>query len=210
MKRIFASFVVSLFVLTFVPGESEATIPSCLKISGTILTAGESSESGDVFKQKMLKVRFSQKDILDALNQLFGPLPKGTCIQVTPEDAPTPDSVALVDGEGNVLPINISAFLSVDLATENNLFTGSFNNETSAESSLILFLIEIELNIPAEGIELELGGVAFERFKAGPEQAGIQKVKATIKGKVAGDGTFEGQLAFVEAKAVLAGKGDFD
>jgi hypothetical protein len=151
-------------------------------------------------------VRFSEKDALLALGA-----PKGACIQVVPEDAPTPDGVFLVDAEGNVLQ-NLSAVAQVNLETENMIFSGSYNGETEAESSLILFRITIDIAIG--DVEIEVDGVAFEKFKAGALDGGLQKVKATIKAKVSGDGMVDGgmgpQFALVEGTASLSGKGEFD
>jgi hypothetical protein len=131
---------------------------------------------------------------------------------VVPEDAPTPDGVFLVDADGNVLQ-NLSAVAQVNLETENMIFSGSYNGDTEAESSVILFRITIDLAIGE--VEIEVDGVAFEKYKAGAlGDGGLQKVKATIKAKVSGDGMVDGgmgpQFALVEGTAALSGSGEFD
>ncbi len=203
MKWIIGLVAGSLLALVLVPAESKATIPSCLRIKGTLLGEGESNDDPVLFKQQLRKVRFSEKDFLAALGA-----PKGACIQVVPEDLPIPDGVFLVDANGVVLQ-DLSAFASVDLATEINVFSGSFNNDTFAESSLILFRISISLEIG--DIEIEVDGVAFEKFKSGAmDEDGDQKVKATIKAKFSGQGTRNGKLAFAEGTVALTGKGEFN
>jgi hypothetical protein len=189
--------------------DAGATIPSCVKIKGTLLVAGE--DNGDdpnavVFKQKLLRVRFSEQDMLTE----FG-APKGSCIRVTPNDPPLPDVVELVGPDGNVI-MNLRQFVSVDLGTEEDVFSGSFNNDTGAESSLIIFPIEIHLGL--DSLSVDVDGVAFEKFKSGAmDDDGLQKVKATIKAKLSGFAGLNaqgGEPAFFEGTITLSGKGDFN
>ncbi len=207
MGRSAALLVASVLSLVlFAAAEAQATIPSCVKLKGTLLLAGESNDDPVLFKQKLLKVRFSEQDILTE----FG-APKGSCIRVTPNDAPVADLVQLVGPNGAVLT-NLFPFVQVDLATEpgSNIFSGSFNNETSAESSLIIFRISIVLRLD-QVQDFELDGVAFEKFKSGAmDDEGDQKVKASIKAKISGIGAFNSDLAFFEGTVALAGKGEFN
>ncbi len=204
--------VAVVFTLALAPGEAGATIPSCLGLKGIVYVLGESEQEGDVFKQKLDKVRFSTRDILELLAMEF-PMVNfaGACIQVTPEDDPTPDSVALVDGDGMVLQ-DLTGFVAVNLDTDAMMFSGSFNDVTLAESSVILFPIEINLTLPMSELDATMNGLAFEKFRAGAmnEDTDLNKVRASIKAKVSGDGTVEAQPAFVEGAAKLAGSGEFD
>jgi hypothetical protein len=195
------------------PGRAGATIGGCLNLRGVIYVEGQATTNGDVDKQQLERVRFSGTDLLNALAELFMiTLPRGACIEVTPQDDPTPDTVALVDADGGLIQ-DLTGVVAVDLDTQTNVFSGSVNNVTLAQSTLTLFRIAVTVTLPApEDIDFTLEGVAFERLRAGAEDmgTGLNSVRATIKAKVGGGGTAFTFQTFIEGKAALKGSGDFD
>jgi hypothetical protein len=212
MKRIIGSAVLSGLAVLLSAAESKAEIPACFTLRGVIYVEGEiTAGGGDVVKQKLERVRFSNSDLLFSLAELFAlNLPRGACIRVTPEDDPTPDSVALVDAEGNVLQ-DLTGVVTVNLDTDPNLFSGSINTVTLAESSLSLHRIEITIAIPGDMIDFTLEGVAFQRLRVGAEQEnGLNKMRVSTKAKLTGGGSAFGFDTFIEGKGALSGSGEFD
>ncbi len=210
MKLAGPAFAIAL-ALALAPGEARATIPSCLGIRGTVFVAGNSETVGDVTKTELLRERFSTRVLLLLLQEEF-PLVdfSGACIQVTPEDDPTPDSVALVDGDGNLLQ-DLTGIVAVNLDTDASMVSGTFNAANEAESSQILFPIEVTLTFPTLMVDLTFRGLAFQRLRARAEDgAGNNRVSASIKAKVSGEGTVQGLPAFGEGSCTLRGSGEFD
>jgi hypothetical protein len=86
-------------------------------------------------------------------------------------------------------------------------FQGTFNNDTFAERSKTLFLIEIAID--ADDLVLSLGGLASEGFNASAERNNEQRINARIRARVSGRGTDGGAPVLCEGTATLVGRGTF-
>jgi hypothetical protein len=195
------------------PAEARAQIPGCITVAATIFASGPETSNGYIFSQRLLRIRLGTREILGALETQLGmTFPRGACIQVTAMEAPTPDVVRVVDARGEVVVPDVSAFVRVDAAPELEISSGTFNERTSAESGVFLFPVILAINIPTSGVDVQVRGVAFETFSAGPEQAnGLQRVSSRTTAKVIGHGLLLGHHpVFVEGTVTHSGRGEFD
>lgn len=182
---------------------AEATIPSCLQLIGTATLQGTLVTRGDVTIGRIRSVRISSRDVISLLGEAVGQtFSARACLEVDP-DGP----ITVVDGANRV---DVSEFVTVDFNFDvDDYFSGTFDAMNLAERSLILFLIDIAINVPAANTDLTLTGLASEFFNAAPERGGSQRIVGSIRARVSGRGNLDGEPTLFEGTALLQGRGDF-
>jgi hypothetical protein len=181
MKRI--SGIVAGVLLMFVAADANATIPSCFDINVVASFQAEEEFVDPVFTGRIGNARFTTRDLIALLEELLvEDLPPGTCILADPDGG-----VTLVDRDGEFIE-DVSGILEVIFGTEGgDLFHGTFNEDTLAERSRIMFLLQVL--IFGGDFEAFLQGVAYEVFSATAVNDDFeQRITGNIRAKVNGEG----------------------
>ena len=178
----------------------QATVPSPLVLNFTFYVQASQVTEGNLFKGEVDAVRLNSKDLLALLATQTGQtFPKGARIVVDP------DGDVFVTDKNGVLIVDVSTFAFADFGGD--LFDGVYNTVTEQEKSKIYIAFGLELSLPAEGLVLDMTGLAKENFSASkPNNQGTQILKGKIACAVTGRGTFDGNLILGEGKIDLRGK----
>ncbi|WP_367870200.1 hypothetical protein [Luteolibacter sp. Populi] len=178
----------------------QATVPSPLVLNFTFFIQASEVTEGNLFKGEVEAVRLNSKDLLALLaTQTVQTFPKGARIVVDP------DGDVYVTDKNGVLIVDVSAFAFADFGGD--LFNGVYNTVTEQEKSKIYIAFGLELNLPVEGLVLNMTGLAKENFSASkPNNQGTQTLKGKIACTVTGRGTLESSLILGEGKIDLTGK----
>jgi hypothetical protein len=216
MKRIMISVVVAAVWLTvFTARDARADAPLKISLSGTVYIQGENSEVGDIQTARIDKVRVNTKDLLilfmDLLNQ---PFPIGSYIEMSP------DGMMTVKFKDQALA-DVSPYFSITVDDQfEGLYKGKFNNLTFQESSTFMYSILVRIGNddgilnPIDDsnpdVDLYLGGVATETYKATAERDSQQRVSSIASATVAGGGRVGGNPALFKGQVSAKGKAFVD
>lgn len=188
--------------------------PNCKIFNQASLTVDGGVEVGEVDTTKL-----TAKVLLELLEiQLGLSFPNGAKIQLCMPEEPvflTGAAVAgglspiggsqVVDKKGVVI-VDTSAFITNELDLANSLFDGKYDIVTGQEKSKIYFPVTVFINLPTPGLNLILGGLGVENFKANKPKNGEQKLKGNITADVSGEGALEGDQIYADGTIKLKGK----
>lgn len=198
MKRI--SGIVAGVLLMFVAADANATIPSCFDINVVGSFQAETEFVDPTFTGRIGNARFTTRDLIALFEELLEEdLPPGTCILADPDDG-----VILVDREGEFIA-DVSGIIEVLFGTEGgDLFHGTFNEDTLAERSRIMFLLQVGIFAP--DLLAVMQGVAYEVFSATAVNDDFeQRITGNIRAKVNGEGSIFDAEEEIDSYLLLEG-----
>jgi hypothetical protein len=178
-----------------------ATVPAPLNLKFTYYAqVSEVVDANDVLHGEVQGARLDTKALLKLLSIETGIIfEKGSKIIVDPDG-----DCFVVDKHGNFV-VDVSDFLFAEFG--DSLFDGFFNLETEHEKSNIFIAFTLFLELPDAGLQLEMVGMAKEKFSASkPSKNDTQKLKGNINVDVSGTGALDEELILGEGTIKLNGK----
>ncbi len=199
MKSLRTLLLVAAMALPALP--ASATVPAPLVLNFTYYAQVSENLDGNGNVHGVVQAaRLDSKALLKLLSLETGIIfPKGAKIIIYPDG----DS-AVVDKHGEFI-VDTTELLFADFG--NSLFDGFFNVNTDHEKSNIFMTFTLTLDLPEQGLFLEMTGLARENFKASkPDKNDNQKQKGSIKVNVSGQGALEEELILGDGTVKLNGK----
>ncbi len=184
------------------------TVTNILTVTmSTIVPGAEIQADGSPVKHDFVnKQPLTSKKILEYLADATSSAnvaAAGNYIEVVLPDAGT-NIITVKDKTGAVL-LDASAYITITLGNQ-DIFAGTSNDTTLQQTRTTYRLLTFKFD-DLHGKEVEVTGLATDRYTATAKNNGIQRETGTLSAPVSGSGSLDGLPAVASGTILLRGKG---